>query len=363
MKFVDEFRDPRAIASRLDALRRIATRRWTIMEVCGGQTHNLLRYGIPQAIEEQVELLHGPGCPVCVTPVGAIDFAIQLALTPGHLVASFGDMLRVPGSSDSLLAARARGAAIRVVYSPLDAVALAQRQPEQQVVFFAVGFETTAPATALAVLHAEHARLDNFSLLTTHVRVLPAMEQVARAADRRVEGFLAAGHVCTVTGSTGYDMLAEEFRLPVVVTGFEPTDLLDGLLTCVQLLESGEATVCNAYQRVASPAGNRHAQQIVAEVFEPCDRNWRGMGQVTSGGLRLREQFRAFDAEQRFPGCRLPTESTSLCRAGEVLTGQLRPSGCPYFGRECTPSSPWGAPMVSEEGACAAYFRYANSVA
>ncbi|MBX7167998.1 MAG: hydrogenase formation protein HypD [Pirellulales bacterium] len=359
MKYADEFRDRQAVAARLATLGEAATRRWTIMEVCGGQTHNLLRYGLPQAIDAQVELIHGPGCPVCVTAAATIDRAISLAQTPGCLVASFGDMLRVPGSSLSLQQARARGAAVQLVYSPLDAVALAQREPARQVVFLAVGFETTAPATALAVLQAARWGLTNFSLLVAHVRVLPAMELIAGDAACRIDGFLAAGHVCTVTGANVYEDFVSRHRLPVAVTGFEPVDLLDGLLACVRLLEARRPAVANAYVRAVSSEGNRHAQAIVEQVFEPCDRTWRGLGTVPGGGLQLRSAWSEFCAERRFGAADgEAADGDSRCPSARVLTGQMRPTQCPYFGRECTPLAPLGAPMVSDEGACSAYYRY-----
>ena len=361
MKFVDEYRDAAAVRSLWDAIRRRATRCWTIMEVCGGQTHGLLRYGFDQELSGVVELLHGPGCPVCVTSVALIDRAIELAHQPGVLVTSFGDMLRVPGSSTSLSAAKANGARVRAVYSPLDAVTLAAIQPDQHVVFFAVGFETTAPATALAVRQAAQLGLKNFSLLTAHVRVQPAMEGLLLAPDNRVQGFLAAGHVCTVIGFRSYEEICRRFKVPIVVTGFEPVDLAAGILACVEQLEAGRHDVENRYERSARLDGNAAAVRVIDDVYEVCDHEWRGLEVIAAGGLRLREEWAEFDAERRFVLSRSVSESCSRCRAGDVLAGRLKPTDCPEFGRYCTPETPLGAPMVSNEGACAAYFHYGQS--
>lgn len=358
MKFVDEFRDAQKATQLLSAIRRLASRRWTIMEVCGGQTHALLRYGIEEALRETVELVHGPGCPVCVTPVHAIETAMALSLRPGFVLASFGDMLRVPGMRRSLLHARAAGGDVRVVFSPVDAVAMAEREPQRQVVFFAVGFETTTPATALAVLQADRLGLTNFSLLCSHVCVQPAMELIAGSLNCRVDGFLAAGHVCAVTGYESYHQLAKRAQMPIVVTGFEPIDLLAGIHECVRQLEFGERVVANQYQRSVRPAGNATAQRIVDDVFEVGDQSWRGLGTVPGGGLHLRSQWSRFDARHRFGLIPSPDAETTDCPSGEVLAGRLRPPDCPHFGSACTPDSPLGAPMVSAEGACAAYFRY-----
>jgi hydrogenase expression/formation protein HypD len=358
MKYVDEFRDPAAARMLADEIRRCATRPWTLMEVCGGQTHSLLRHGIAEELAGAVELIHGPGCPVCVTPLESIDLAHSIARRPDCLLTSFGDMLRVPGSCDSLLAVRAGGGNVRPVYSPIDAVELARREPGRQVVFFAVGFETTAPATALAVLQADRLGLDNFSLLVAHVRVQPAMEALVASPDNRVHGFLAAGHVTTVVGFESYDDFTRRFRVPVVVTGFEPIDLLRGILACVAQLEAGEARVENRYGRVARRSGNAFARDIVAEVYEVCDRPWRGLGILPAGGLRLRPEWHRFDAQQRFAAPNLNVIEPTDCRAGEVLAGRLKPTDCPAFGTRCTPERPLGAPMVSSEGACAAYYQY-----
>jgi hydrogenase expression/formation protein HypD len=361
MKYVDEYRDPELCLRLAHEIRDVVTAPRTIMEVCGGQTHGLLCHGIDGQLEGAVRLIHGPGCPVCVTPMEEIDFAINLALTPGVVLTSFGDMLRVPGSRESLLQARARGGDVRLVYSPLDAVTLARENPERQVVFFAVGFETTTPATALAVQQAHELGLENLSLLVAHVRVLPAMEAIMQADDCAVEGFLAAGHVCTVDGFASYHAFVKSHRVPVVVTGFEPVDLLVGIRECVQQIESGAASVANCYERSVRADGNGHARQLVQEAFEVCDRTWRGLGVIPAGGLQLRERWRSYDAIRRFSRRDVLPIVPNRCRSGEVLTGRIRPTECECFGGECTPQSPLGAPMVSSEGACAAYYRYART--
>jgi hydrogenase expression/formation protein HypD len=360
MKYVDEYRQPEHCDRLIGEVRRTATRPWTLMEVCGGQTHGLLRYGIDRALENVVRLIHGPGCPVCVTPLEAIDAAIELSRRPNVTVVSFGDMLRVPGSRESLLDARADGGQLHFVYSPLDAVRFAQQNPDRHVVFFAVGFETTVPATALAVQQADRLGLANFSLLVSHVRVQPAMEMLASSPDCAVEGFLAAGHVCTVAGYQSYERFVESFHLPVVVTGFEPVDLLMGIHECVRQLERGEARVVNCYSRTVAAPGNAQALSIMDDIYEICDRPWRGLGIVPNGGFRLRPEWERFDAEKRFSRIAPPREESSECRSGDVLTGRIKPTECPHFGDRCTPESPMGAPMVSAEGACAAYYRYAR---
>ena len=358
MKYLDEFRNEE-LARRLVAdIRRSCTRRWTIMEVCGGQTHSLLRYGIEEELSDCVELLHGPGCPVCVTPAEAIDLACELARQPGVIVASFGDMLRVPGSRCSLQQARAAGGQVRHVYSPLDSVTLARQHAGQEVVFFAVGFETTSPATALAVLQADRLALTNFSLLVAHVRVLPAMEQIAATPHSGVQGFLAAGHVCTILGSDPYLPFVQRFGLPVVVTGFEPIDLLTGIRECVRQFEAGRAEVSNQYARSVRNTGNLPAQKLVERAYEVCDRPWRGLGLIPAGGLRLLERWRQFDAERRHSRVAAAAGRDIDCPSGDILTGRIKPPQCPHFGTRCTPDRPIGAPMVSSEGACAAYFRY-----
>lgn len=361
MKYVDEFRDPQLARRMVDEIRQMATRKWVLMEVCGGQTHSLLRHGIEEELQETVELIHGPGCPVCVTSAEAIDFAQQLALRDDVVLTSFGDMLRVPGNDRSLLQVRAAGGNVRTVYSPLDAVTLAQKEPDKEIVFFAVGFETTSPATALAVLQAHQLGIKNFSLLVSHVRVQPAMEALMQAPDNRVQAFLAAGHVCTVTGFDSYLDFVQRFHVPVVVTGFEPVDLLAGIRECVRQLEAGGASVSNQYARVAGDDGNQAAQRVVDRVYQVTDQPWRGFGVIPEGGVGLRPEFAAFDAADKFVGMAsasaLPI-ADDTCPAADVLSGKLRPTDCPQFATECTPDSPQGAPMVSSEGACAAYYRY-----
>lgn len=361
MKYLDEYRDPAAARKLLAEIRRCANRPWNLMEVCGGQTHGLLRHGIEAELQGTVELIHGPGCPVCVTSLEAIDFAQQLAMRDDIILASFGDMLRVPGSRDSLLQTKAKGGRVKIVYSPLDAVELAKRNPDSQVVFFAVGFETTAPATAIAVQKAKCDHVDNFSLLVAHVRVQPAMEALACSPGDGVQAFLAAGHVCTVMGYASYEPFVKRFRLPVVVTGFEPLDLLDGILACVRQLEAGEARIENQYARSVRREGNVAAQELVNSVYEICDRRWRGFGEIESGGLQLRKNFHEFDAIKRFKDVsQLPIVESSECRSADILSGRIKPPECPAFRHGCTPESPLGAPMVSFEGACAAYYRYRN---
>jgi hydrogenase expression/formation protein HypD len=358
VKYVDEFRDAGAARLLARAIAGTVTRPWTLMEICGGQTHSLLRHGIDQMLPDGVSLLHGPGCPVCVTPAAAIDQAIAIAGEPGVILCSFGDMLRVPGDAGSLLSAKARGADVRMVYSPLDAVSLARARPDRQVVFFAVGFETTAPATAVALLQAERAGLDNFFLLVAHVLVPPAIEALLSAPDNRVQGFLAAGHVCTVMGYGEYEPIARRYRVPIVVTGFEPLDLLQGILSCLRQLEAGRAEVENQYGRSVRPGGNASAQAAIRQVFAVEPRTWRGMGDIPGSGLGLAPAYARFDAHQRFR----PVPSAPLrpgpCISGEILRGLRKPGDCPAFAAGCTPEHPLGATMVSSEGACAAYYRY-----
>jgi hydrogenase expression/formation protein HypD len=361
MKYVDEFRDWALAQSLIEAIRRQARRPWVIMDVCGGQTHSLLRHGIESALQDRIELIHGPGCPVCVTPIEAIDFAQRLALRPKTIVASFGDMLRVPGSRDSLLAVRSQGGAIRAVASPLDALKLARQLPDHQIVFLAVGFETTAPATALAVLQTQREQIRNFSLIVAHVRVLPAMEALMLAPGNRVQGFLGAGHVCTITGLKGYPEFVERFRVPVVATGFEPVDLLHGIREVVSQLESGSPRLVNAYARSVRAEGNPSARRLIEQVYAIADTPWRGFGTVAAGGYALREEYRDWDARHRFCEAPFPEMVPEPgCLSGQVLTGRIKPIDCPEFGRTCHPDHPRGAPMVSSEGACAAYFRYQN---
>ena len=361
MKYLDEYRDGpigRALAARIH---RAATRRWTLMEVCGGQTHTIVRQGIDALLDGAVEMIHGPGCPVCVTPLEQIDKALALAARPEVIFTSFGDMLRVPGSDCDLLAVRARGGNVRIVYSPLDALELARRHPDREVVFFAVGFETTAPANAMAVWRARELGIPNFSILVSHVTVPPAMRAILADPANRVQGFLAAGHVCAVMGWTEYEPIAAAHRVPIVVTGFEPLDILEGIAMAVEQLESGRHEVENQYVRSVTREGTVPARTLVEQVFELADRRWRGIGTIPMSGLTLRPAFADYDAERRFDLGTIRVSEPAECRAGEVLTGQLKPRDCPAFGRACTPEHPLGAPMVSSEGACAAYFNYGRS--
>jgi hydrogenase expression/formation protein HypD len=359
MKYVDEYRDGEAAARYVKAIRATVTRPWTIMEICGGQTHAIVKHGLDELLPDTITLVHGPGCPVCVTAAEVIDEAIDLASRPGVIFCSFGDMLRVPGSRRlDLLAVKAAGGDVRIVYSPLDAVALARRHPDRQVVFFAVGFETTAPANAMAAYQARRDGLTNLSLLVSHVLVPPAIEAILSAPGNRVQGFLAAGHVCTVMGFAEYEPIAERYRVPIVVTGFEPVDILQGIYLCVRALEEGRASVENQYSRVVTREGNLPARRVMNEVFETVDRNWRGIGVIPQSGLAFNDTYREFDAERRFALSPPPSPDTSVCISGLVLQGVKRPHECPAFGTECTPEHPLGAPMVSSEGACAAYFHH-----
>jgi hydrogenase expression/formation protein HypD len=358
VKFVDEYRDEQAAARLAELIRRRVSRPWTVMEICGGQTHTILKSGLQDLLPPEITLVHGPGCPVCVTPIELIDHAVSIAETPGVIFCSFGDMLRVPGSRRSLLEAKARGADVRIVYSPLDAVKLAQANPARQVVFFAVGFETTAPANAMAVWQARQLGLDNFSILVAQVLVPPAIEAILNSPGCRIRGFLAPGHVCTVAGYEDYEKLAARYRVPIVVTGFEPVDILEGLLMVITQLEEGRAEVENQYRRSVRREGNRQAQQIVREVFQVSDRAWRGIGTIPLSGLALREPYRRYDALERFPPTQAPGEESAECIAGLILQGLKKPPECSAFAVRCTPETPLGAPMVSSEGACAAYYLY-----
>ena len=358
MKYLDEYRDPESAERLRQAIRAAVTRPWTLMEVCGGQTHTIVRYGIDELLPPEITLVHGPGCPVCVTPLEMIDRAIAIAARPEVVFCSFGDMLRVPGSRRSLLSVKAAGGDVRVVYSPLDALALAERHPERCVVFFAVGFETTAPANAMAVWQAKRRGLTNFAVLVSHVRVPPAMTAILSAPGNRVQGFLAAGHVCTIMGCAEYYPLAERYRVPIVVTGFEPLDLLEGVYRCVRMLEEGRHGVENQYARAVLPEGNRRAREIIDEVFETTDRAWRGIGTIPASGYRLRPEYAGFDAQARFAADVPTAEESTSCISGLVLQGLRKPHDCPEFGRGCTPEHPLGATMVSSEGACAAYYQY-----
>src|SRR5271165_88794 len=358
MKFLDEYRDHDAVQHMAQAIRRIMTRPWTLMEVCGGQTYTIVKTGLQALLPEGITLVHGPGCPVCVTPLEMIDRAVAIARRPEVTFCSFGDMLRVPGSTQSLLDAKACGADVRIVYSPLDALQLARLNPAREVVFFAVGFETTAPANALAVWQASREKMPNFSMLVSHVLVPPAMEAILSSPDCRIQAFLAAGHVCMVMGFEEYVPINQKYRVPIVVTGFEPLDLLEGVHMAVAQLESGRADVENQYVRAVRRSGNRPAQERIAEVFEVTGRAWRGIGEIPASGLRLREAYRRFDAESRFAVPIGRVEESKECIAGLVLQGLRKPFECPAFGTRCTPDTPLGAPMVSSEGACAAYFHF-----
>jgi len=358
LKYVDEYRSGEDAAKLVERIGKTATREWTIMEICGGQTHTLIKSGIDRMLSDSIRLVHGPGCPVCVTPLEQIERALAIARRPGVIFTSFGDMLRVPGSEENLLQIKAQGGDVRIVYSPLDTVKLAQKEKDRQVVFFAVGFETTAPANAMAVFRARELGLDNFSMLCAHVLVPPAMRAILGSPHNLVQGFLAAGHVCTVMGYREYEPIADEYRVPIVVTGFEPLDLLRGILKTVELLEAGRFGVDNQYARAVSRDGNRHAMELLDQVFETCDRPWRGIGVIPQSGYRLRKAFAGFDAQQRFDVGGVGADEPVECMAGEVLQGLRKPSECDAFGRRCTPEHPLGAPMVSSEGACAAYYLY-----
>lgn len=362
MKYVTEYRDAALVKGVIEEIRRAVTRPWTMMEICGGQTHAIVRHGIDQLLPPEIEMVHGPGCPVCVTPLELIDKALAIASRPDVIFCSYGDMLRVPGSGRDLFAVKAGGGDVRVVYSPLDAVTLAQQNPDKQVVFFAIGFETTAPANVMSVLQAQRLGLKNFSILVSHVRVPPAIQAILSSPSNRVQGFLLAGHVCAVMGYWEYPPLVDEFKIPMVVTGFEPLDIVQGILKTVQLLEAGKAEVANAYQRAVTFEGLKPAQETINKVFTECDRKWRGIGMIPMSGWRLRPEFEEFDAEKRFDVGSLQAEESPLCIAGQILQGLKKPHDCSAFGKECTPERPLGATMVSSEGACAAYYRYGRMV-
>jgi hydrogenase expression/formation protein HypD len=361
VKYLDEYRDPRLAEGLVAEIRRASTRKWVVMEICGGQTHTLMRYGIDELVADAVELVHGPGCPVCVTPLELIDKAVAIASTADATLVSYGDMLRVPGSTSDLFRVKAAGGDVRVAYSPMDALEIARRHPERRVVFFAVGFETTAPGNAAAVWQARREGLRNFSVLVSHVCVPPAIRMLLGSESNRVQGFLAPGHVCAVMGYTEYEELAAEFGVPFVVTGFEPLDLLQGILMAVRQLEAGRAAVENQYARCVTRAGNEAARRRMFEVFEVADRKWRGIGAIAGSGYRLRPEYAAFDAERVFGIEAATAEEPAECISARVLQGLARPVECPAFGGRCTPRTPLGAPMVSSEGACAAYFQYRRS--
>ncbi len=358
MKYLQEFRDPELANKILSEICAVTTRPWAIMEVCGGQTHSIIRHGIDQLLPENIELIHGPGCPVCVTPLELIDKALAIAAQPNVIFCSFGDMLRVPGSEKDLFRIKSEGGDVRTVYSPLDALKIAQDNPEKQVVFFGVGFETTAPANAMTVFQAKQQNVKNFSILVSHVLVPPAIRAIMESPVNRVQAFLAAGHVCSITGYAAYPPLAEKYKVPIVVTGFEPLDVLEGVRRAVVQLENGRAEVENAYQRVVNYDGNKSAQAMLEDVFVTSDRAWRGIGVIPQSGWSLAEKYRDFDAEYKFDVRDIKTVESTLCHSGEVLQGLLKPHQCPAFGKECTPRFPLGATMVSSEGACAAYYNY-----
>jgi hydrogenase expression/formation protein HypD len=360
LKYLDEFRDPELAKGLLTEIERAVTQPWTIMEICGGQTHAIMRYGIDQLLPPEIRLVHGPGCPVCVTPLETIDRALAVAAREDVIFTSFGDMLRVPGSSDDLFRVKSRGGDVRMVYSPLEAVKMARENPDREVVFLAVGFETTAPGNAMAVKQAATEGLTNFSEIVSHVLVPPAMEAILSSPNNLVQGFLAAGHVCTIMGWDEYEPIAAKHQVPIVPTGFEPVDILEGILKTVQLLESGEPGVENQYLRVVRAEGNPVARAVVEEIYEVCDRKWRGIGLIPKSGLKIRNELAAFDAEKKFEVEGIVTEEPEICISGEILQGLKKPNECPAYGKECTPTTPLGATMVSSEGACAAYHKYSR---
>jgi hydrogenase expression/formation protein HypD len=358
MKYVTEYRDAALVKGVIEEIRRTVTRTWTIMEICGGQTHAIVRHGIDQLLPKEIELVHGPGCPVCVTPLELIDKAQAIATRPEVIFCSYGDMLRVPGSGRDLFSIKAQGGDVRVMYSPLDAVSLAQANPDKQVVFFAIGFETTAPPNVMSVLQAQRLGLKNYSILVSHVCVPPAIQAILSSPSNRVQGFLLAGHVCAVMGYWEYPPLSDNYKVPMAVTGFEPLDIVQGILTAVKMLEAGRVEVANAYPRAVTLEGNRAAQAAISKVFMACDRKWRGIGTIPMSGWCLRPEFDDFNAEKRFEVQSITAEESPLCIAGQILQGLKKPHDCTAFGKECTMEHPLGATMVSSEGACAAYYRY-----
>jgi len=359
MKYLDEFRDPQLARRLLSEINTAATQPWVIMEICGGQTHAIMRHGIDQLLTDRITLVHGPGCPVCVTPLETIDRALAIAARPEVIFTTFGDMLRVPGSCDDLFRVKSRGGDVRMVYSPLQALTMARENPDREVVFLAVGFETTAPGNAMALKQAAAEGLGNYSQIASHVLVPPAMEAILSSPANRVQGFLAAGHVCAVMGWEEYEPLAERYGVPIVPTGFEPVDILDGILKTVRLLENGTAGVANQYLRAVRKQGNAAARAVMDEVYQVCDRKWRGIGVIPASGLGIREHLAAYDAELKFAVQDITPNEPEICISGQILQGLKKPDECPAFGKECTPTSPLGATMVSGEGACAAYYRYA----
>ena len=362
MKYISEYRDAELVKGVLNELHKTVTRPWVLMEICGGQTHAIVRHGIDQLLPEQIELVHGPGCPVCVTPLELIDKALAIASRTEVIFTSYGDMLRVPGSQQDLFSIRAAGGDVRVVYSPLDALKIAQDNPGKEVVFFAIGFETTAPANAMSVLQAKALGVENYSVLVSHVRVPPAMHAILGSPLNRVQGFLAAGHVCAVMGYWEYPPIAEKYKIPMAVTGFEPLDIVEGILAAVKLLEAGRVEVANPYSRAVTLEGNLPAQKVIQQIFLECDRKWRGIGAIPMSGWCLRPEYAALNAELKFDVEQIRSEESPLCIAGEILQGLKKPHDCPAFGKECTPERPLGATMVSDEGACAAYYKYGRQL-
>ncbi len=359
MKYLEEYRDEAQTRKIINSIKKVITRPWTIMEVCGGQTHSIMRFGLDQLLPPEVNLLHGPGCPVCVTPLELIDKAISIASTPNVIFTSYGDMLRVPGSTGDLLSVKARGGDVRIVYSPMDVLKIAFENPDKKVVFFGIGFETTAPANAMTVLKAKEQKINNFSMLVSHVTVPPAIKAIMDSPEVNVNGFLAAGHVCTVMGYWEYEKLVEKYKIPIVVTGFEPVDIALGILLCILQLERGVTKAENAYSRYVKYEGNKQAQKIINRVFEACDRQWRGIGKIPLSGYKLTAEFYQYDAEKVFPRIQeIQTQEYSVCISGSILQGIKKPDECPAFGLDCTPQFPLGATMVSNEGACAAYYQY-----
>ncbi|MBT3313585.1 MAG: hydrogenase formation protein HypD [Anaerolineae bacterium] len=358
MKYVTEYRDAELVRGVIDEIANTVTRDWTLMEICGGQTHAIVRHGIDQLLPDEIELVHGPGCPVCVTPLEQIDRALAIAAKPDVIFCSYGDMLRVPGSVDDLFSIRANGGDVRVIYSPLDAVNIAKENPDKEVVFFAIGFETTAPANVMSVLSAEMMGLKNYSIIVSHVRVPPALHVILGSPHNRVQGFLLAGHVCAVMGYWEYPEIAKQYDIPMAITGFEPLDIVQGILANVKQLEAGRVDIENSYPRAVTFDGNKAAQKAIEKVFRECDRKWRGIGTIPMSGWELRLEYDAFNAEKRFDVGEIKTDESPLCIAGEILQGLKKPNDCSAFGKECTPENPLGATMVSTEGACAAYYKY-----
>ena len=360
MKHLTEYRNPELAKKILNEIKKTATKKWHIMEICGGQTHSLVKNGILSVLPENIQMLHGPGCPVCVTPLNLIDKAIYLAEKENVILCSFGDMLRVPGSEKSLLEAKANGADIRILYSPLEAVQIAQQNPDKEVVFFAVGFETTAPANALSIIHAQKLGLKNYSILNSHVLVPPAIKALMEDSEAKIDAFLAAGHVCSIMGYWQYPELATKYEIPIIVTGFEPLDLLNGILAAVKQLETGTYEVENQYKRIVNKEGNRQAQEIIAKVYEEGDQMWRGIGTIPNSGWHLKKEFERLDADKKFAITIAKVPENAECIAGDIMKGIKKPYQCLHFGKACTPQNPLGAPMVSSEGACAAYYNFRN---